>query len=101
MSRISVVRYTTTPQSSDENERLVAGVYAALAAAQPDGFRYATLRLPDEHGFVHLAAHTAEVNPLSELPAFLEFQRELGARVIEAPVARPAVLIGNYGLLAP
>jgi hypothetical protein len=99
MTRIRVVRYTTTPQARDENAQLVAEVYSALAETQPDGLRYATLLLADEDTFVHIAAQDGTDNPLPRLHAFQEFQRDLASRVLAAPDAWSATLIGSYRLL--
>ena len=64
-----VVRYQTGPDQADENQRLVEAVYAELAAKNPEGFRYATLRLAD-CTFLHIAEVTAETNPLEQIAAF-------------------------------
>jgi hypothetical protein len=99
MSRIRVVRYTTTPQARDKNVALVSDVYAALAETQPDGLRYATLLLEDGETFLHLAVSEGEVSPLPRLPEFQAFQRDLAARVLAPPDARSATLVGNFRLL--
>jgi len=94
-----VVRYTTTPETADENARLVAAVYAELAQTRPDGLGYATLRLDDGVSFVHLAQVDGDHNPLTESPAFAAFQAGLGGRVVEGPVAVDATVVGSYELL--
>jgi hypothetical protein len=96
VSRTMVVRYRTRPEAADENARLVAAVYAALAELAPSGFSYATYRLPD-NTFVHVARLGAAQNPLSTLPAFAEFQRELEARCVEQPDPQEATVVGSYG----
>jgi len=93
-----VVRYTTTPETADENARLVAAVYAELAQTRPEGLRYATLRLDDGVSFVHLAQVDGDHNPLTESPAFAAFQAGLGARVVEGPAAVDATVVGSYRL---
>jgi hypothetical protein len=98
MTRFVVVRYTTTPQARDQNTQLVSEVYAALAEAQPEGLRYATLLLEDSRTFVHVAAEEGSDNALPRLPAFQEFQRDLASRVLAAPDARSATLIGSHHL---
>jgi hypothetical protein len=99
VTRIRVVRYTTTPQARDENARLVSAVYTALAGTRPDGLRYATLLLDDEDTFLHLAVQDGADGVLPALPAFQEFQRDLATRVIAPPDARSAQLVGSYRLL--
>ena len=99
MTQIRVVRYTTTPATRDTNAQLVSAVYSALAEAQPDGLRYATLQVGEEPSFLHIAVLDGEDNPLPGLPAFQEFQRDLATRVLAPPDAQPATLIGSYRLL--
>jgi len=97
MSRTVVVRYRTRPDAAEENARLVAGVFTALAEVEPDDFRYTTYRLADGVTFVHVARHAETENPLATLPAFAEFQRELAARCVEQPAPSEATVVGSYG----
>ena len=97
MSATVVVRYRTRPEAAQENSRLIAGVFAALAEAEPADFRYTTYRLADEVSFVHIATFAGEGNPLIGLPAFAEFQRELGLRCEEQPEPSKATVVGAYG----
>jgi hypothetical protein len=96
MTDAVVVRYRTTPEAADENQRLVEQVYAELAATEPEGLRYVTLRLADGVSFVHVAFRDGDTDVLSGLPAFQEFQRELGTRLEEGPNASPATVVGSY-----
>jgi hypothetical protein len=89
-----VVRYRTKPEHADENERLVAAVYAELAERGPDGFAYMTFR-PDDGTFVHIADVEGE-SPLGESEAFSAFQAGLGERCEEGPNPQPATLVGSY-----
>jgi hypothetical protein len=98
MSRAVVVRYRTTPEAADENARLVAAVYAALAKVAPADFRYATYRLADGVTFVHVAEASGDANPLASLPEFAEFQRDLDRRCVEPPMPSAASVVGSYGL---
>jgi hypothetical protein len=95
MSRTVVVRYRTTPETAEENQRLVRQVYAELAATAPDGLRYVTLRLGDGVSFVHVALTEGD-DVLSTLPAFREFQRRIGDRVEAPPAVEPAEIVGSY-----
>ncbi len=97
MGSTVVVRYRTRPEAAEENVRVVEGVYAALAEADPGDFRYATYRLADGVSFVHVAEVLDGENPLGGLPAFADFQRELGDRCAEQPAAIEASLVGSYG----
>jgi hypothetical protein len=95
MSKTVVVRYRTSPETADENARLVEGVYAALAELKPTDFRYTTYRLADGVTFVHVA-RSGEENPLVTLPAFAEFQRDLPRRCVEPPAPSEATVVGSY-----
>ena len=94
---ISVIRYRTRPDAADENARLVEDVYASLAETKPAELRYATYRLADGVTFVHIASLEGTDNPLTMLPAFAEFQRQLADRCIEQPAPTAATVVGSYG----
>ena len=96
MSRNVVVRYRTHPEAADENVRLVKAVYAALAEIGPGDFRYTTYRLDDGVSFVHVAELSGSENPLTTLPAFAEFQRDLASRCAEPPQPSGASIVGSY-----
>jgi hypothetical protein len=97
MTNSTVVRYRTHPEAADENARLVAAVYAALAETDPGDFRYTTYRLDDGVTFVHVAERSGPENPLAALPAFAEFQKDLPARCAEMPQPSAAAVVGSYG----
>jgi hypothetical protein len=94
-----VVRYRPVPAQADENQRLVEAVFAELAATDPGGIRYATLRLADGT-FVHVADIEADANPLANNAAFARFQQGIGERCEEGegPNPQEANLIGSYRL---
>lgn len=98
----SLIRYRTKPESADENQRLVESVYAELAARDPGGVRYATLRLEDGVTFIHIFTTDSDdaSNTLSGIAAFAEFQRDLSQRCVELPVAQTATIVGSYRLLS-
>jgi len=96
MSRNVVVSYRTRDDAAEENARLVGEVFTALADAAPGEFRYATYRLADGVGFVHVARFEGPANPLATLPEFAEFQRELARRYVEQPTASEATVVGSY-----
>jgi hypothetical protein len=98
MTVTTVVRYTTTPETAEDNQRLVQDVYAELATERPAGLRYATFRLDDGVSFVHVAVIDAEVNPLTTSPAFGRFQAGIADRCVEGPTVSTATAIGSYGL---
>ena len=96
-----VVRYRPQSDRADENQSLVEAVFAELNAADPGGVRYATLRLADGT-FLHIAEVAADPNPLSEIAAFAEFQKDIGERCEpgEGPNAQPATVVGSYRFFA-
>lgn len=98
MNEAVVVRYRTTPESADENQRLVEQVYAELAERQPDGLRYLTVRLEDGVSFVHVALQD-DAAVLPQLAAFRSFQSSIGDRVEAPPDATSATLVGSYRVL--
>ena len=97
MAKNVIVRYRTRPEVAGENSRLVSAVFASLSEIQPDGFAYTTYRLADGATFVHVAHFEGDENPLAALPAFAEFQRELGDRCVDGPAPAEATIIGSYG----
>jgi hypothetical protein len=99
MATVTVVRYKTTPDQADENQRLVEAVFTELAEDQPEGLRYATLRLDDGVSFVHLAIVDGDENPLLTTTAFGAFVSAIGDRCVEGPAPREATVVGSYRLL--
>ncbi|MDQ6721320.1 MAG: hypothetical protein M3003_11080 [Candidatus Dormibacteraeota bacterium] len=98
----SLIRYKTKPESADENQRLVERVYEELAARDPGGVRYATLRLEDGVTFIHIFMTDSDdaSSTLGGIAAFAEFQRELTQRCAEQPAAQAATIVGSYRLLS-
>jgi len=99
VSQAKVIRYKTKPESADENERLIRAVFVALAQHKPDGLRYAAFRLDDRVSFVHVAVIEGEVNPLTTLVAFADFQSGISDRVASAPEAADGTVVGSYRFL--
>jgi hypothetical protein len=74
-------------------------MFAAIEAAQPDGVRYASCRLPDGVTFVALLALDAGIdNPLEAIDEFRAFQARLKSWLTEPPNAEPLQVIGSYRL---
>jgi hypothetical protein len=91
-----MVRYKTAEAQADANEALVRAVFAELAAQRPGGLRYASYRLADGV-FVHIATvERLDENPLTALPAFKAFQKDLRARCLEPPVVTEMSPVGAY-----
>ena len=99
MQRVTVVRYTTKPERSAENEALCRAVFAQLRSDPPEGVAYALLRDGDNfiHVFLNLKADDAAV--LTELPAFKAFSKEINERCDVQPDATrlAATLVDCYG----
>jgi hypothetical protein len=91
-----MVRYRVKPERVAENEELVRAVYDELARTDPAGLRYATFKLDDGVGFVHLASTEEGQNPLSQVKAFKRFQENIGDRCDEAPVATELSVVGSF-----
>ena len=74
-------------------------MFAELAATNPDGLRYATLRLGDGT-FVHIAEVEGEGNPLNEIGAFAAFLDGVADRCEPGlgPNPQPATVVGAYGV---
>jgi hypothetical protein len=91
-----MVRYKVKPDRAQENEELVRAVYDELQRTTPAGLRYATFQLEDGVSFVHVAQTEEGQNPLTEVAAFREFQKEVGERCEEPPVVAELREIGSY-----
>ena len=100
MTVAKVIRYTTKPESADENERLIRAVFAELAQQNPGGLRYAAFRLDDGVSFLHVAVIDGDENPLAASAAFGEFQSRIKDRCAEGPTPSDAMVIGSFHLLA-
>ncbi|MQY19743.1 nuclear transport factor 2 family protein [Nocardia macrotermitis] len=94
MDRTVVVRYRTRDDARDENRRLIEEVFAQLHREQPAGVTYSAFELGDSGQFVHTATTTD--GALSELETFRRFQSDAGSRVVAAPEAQTATVIGAY-----
>jgi hypothetical protein len=96
----SLIRYRTKPETTEENERLIKGVFAELQAKSPDGVRYLALKLADG-GFIHFVAvdGDAGASPITSLDAFRTFQGGIKDRCLELPQATDVTVVGNYRML--
>jgi hypothetical protein len=94
-----VTRYAMqSAEAADENQRRVEGVFAELAAAQPDNVSYLVLRLADD-SFVHVSFHNHrddEPNPIASTAAFAHFQDEHASRRDGGVDQQTAALVGAY-----
>ncbi|MCX6460638.1 MAG: hypothetical protein NTZ03_10055 [Actinobacteria bacterium] len=97
MSKTLIVRYQTHPDAAEANAELIREVFAGLGEVDAGGLRYSVFRLADGVTFVHVAHLDGPENPLAQLPAFAEFQRDLPQRCVEQPAASEAAVVGSYG----
>ncbi len=97
--RRSLIRYRTAPDRMDENERLIKGVFAELAAKSPEGLRYLVLKAGDGSFFHVVANATDGSNPITTLDAFRAFQSGIRERCIDPPEPRDVTIVGNYRML--
>jgi hypothetical protein len=97
MSKV-MVRYKVKPERAEENRQLVRAVYEELARTAPSGLRYATFELDDGLSFVHIASNETEdgQSPLREVKAFQAFQKDVGSRCVEPPVAGELHEVGSF-----
>ncbi|MGH6880489.1 hypothetical protein [Hypericibacter sp.] len=100
MQRLTLVRYTTKPDQTAENERLARAVFAELRAKAPDHVAYALFRNGDE--FVHLFvnAEADDSSAVTDLPSFKAYAKDITARS-EAPPEPMRLsfrLLESYGL---
>jgi len=96
-----MTRTKVRPEAVEAVEAAGRRLFAALARSRPAGVRCASARLADNSTFVTvLRLDDGVENPLPGMPEYRELQRVLGEAVVEPPVAGPATVIGDYGLLA-
>jgi hypothetical protein len=95
----TLIRYKTRPEMADTNAALIAGVFAELKDAGPQGVRYLSLRL-DGNSFVHLVETEDDATvTLPSLASFKAFQAGIRERCVEPPQVSGAIIVGNYRML--
>ena len=97
----TMVRYTTTAETVQENKRLIQAVFEELRTKSPADVRYLALRFNDGT-FVHFSiAETKDgASPLPRLEAFRAFQAGIKGRCVEPPQVSEATIVGNYRMLS-
>jgi hypothetical protein len=96
----TLIRYETKPELADTNAELIAGVFAELQAARPEGVRYLSLRLDDD-SFIHVVETKADdgASAIPGLAAFKAFQNGIRERCLEPPQSGGVRIVGNYRML--
>jgi hypothetical protein len=98
--KTTLVRYKTKPDRTEENAQLITAVFAELQAKEPEGLRYAALKLADG-SFVHLVQSDTDPSPLPQLAAFKAFLDGIRERCSEPPQQNEVTIVGNYGMIGP
>jgi hypothetical protein len=102
MTAVTIVRYDTTPESAEENQRLVQAVFAELAEKTPAGLRYVAFRLDDGATFIHLLVSEDGGAALTDFATFKSFQHNIRDRQLPGTrTSNHATIVGSYGFLAP
>lgn len=96
---IRMVRATIKADKTADMEKGAREMFAAIEAAQPQGVRYASSRLPDGETYVILLAlDDDEDNPLGAVQAFREFQENLKDWIAGPPTVEQLTPVGSYRL---
>jgi hypothetical protein len=102
MPRLTIVRYATKPESTEENEALSRKVYDELRREAPAHVAYALFR--DGDSFLHLFVNTKDdsSDAVTELSSFKVYQKDILSRCVEPPQATRVNfdLVDAYGLEA-
>ncbi len=99
MSVTVMVQAEIKPQFLAQTEAAAEKMFAQLAQAGPTTVRYAAGKLPDGVTFVALLQlDDPAANPLTELPAYAEFQEGLEKWRAEPAVVQPLTMVGSYRL---
>jgi hypothetical protein len=96
---LQVIRAGVKPEHAADLEAAAVKVFAALHELQPDGLRYASLRVTDDSYLILLEVADGTANPLPSIPAFQEFQAGLPGWLSGPPVIEPASVVGGYRVL--
>jgi hypothetical protein len=91
---VTIIRYTTKPESADENQRLIEAVFDQLRSSGLTGLRYQAFRQPDGVSFVHIVQ--GDTSGLSALSAFVAFQEDIGSRVVAPPTRDKSTSVAVY-----
>jgi hypothetical protein len=96
---VRMVRAKIKTGKTAELEKATQEMFAAIEAAQPQGVRYASCKLPDGETYVILLELDDDNdNPLLAIPAFNEVQDNVKNWIAEPPVVEQLTLVGSYRL---
>lgn len=97
---VRMFRARIKPEHVAEAEQAAQELFAAIAAAEPEGVRYAWNKLPDGETFV-LVVHLDDdrANPLLGLPEFKDVMDRLKTQWVAEPLTvEPLTRIASYRL---
>jgi len=97
MAETRIIRYRTTPETAEENARLIRAVFAELAEREVSGVRYTAYRLDDGVSFVHVATVEGGTDSLTTLESFAAFQAGIAERCVDGPTPTLASVVGSFG----
>ncbi|THD45034.1 MAG: hypothetical protein E7774_08765 [Bradyrhizobium sp.] len=92
-----LVLYDTKPDHSEENARLIGGVFDELRAKAPDGLRYLVLRYGAGR-FLHFAQQQDNAPSLPDFASFRLFQKGVSERWVARPEVNEPIIVGSYGM---
>jgi len=96
---VLLIRAKVQEDKVAEAEAATKKMFAAVTQAQPEGIRYASLKLGDGVTFVAIVEVAEGIeNPLPGLPEYREFQENLEHWRPEPPTIEPAEVVGSYRL---
>ncbi|MDT5068781.1 MAG: hypothetical protein QOK02_4936 [Mycobacterium sp.] len=101
MANAAIVRYHTTHDSADDNQRLIEDLLAELAAWDPGGLLVQVLRFDDGAGFMHVAVFDGTADAFAPCAAYRAFHQDLGHRLAAPPTVMRATMIGAYSARRP
>ena len=96
---VRMIRAKIKAGKAADPEKAAQEMFTAIEAAQPQGVRYASCKLPDGVTYVILLGlDDDENNPLVAVPAFRDFQENLKIWIAEPPVVEQLAPVGSYRL---
>jgi hypothetical protein len=93
-----LVIYTTKPEHTAENARLIGRVFDELRTHAPAGLRYLVLRC-GEGRFAHFVEERGVAPTLADFEAFRAFQKSASERWLVRPEVSEVAVLGSYGIL--
>lgn len=93
------IRYKVKPDKVVENENLIKQVFAELKEAVPASISYSSYKLDDGVSFMHVVTQVGDESPVTTLPAFAEFTKNIGERCDEPPKTTNMEIVGSYSKL--